>query len=122
MTIKIIKPVDTGFNYAKTIFQVKGNENEFYMYIQDKYNMPRGKVVVKKGKVIDLDMPFKNDIKKIFKYWPYLFDSNNIDQKSAKGVQIKYLNRTEVAGRKLPSELKITTNEMVLNIKINYGN
>ncbi len=118
MTIRVITPTDFRFKHINSIFQVNGNKNEFYMYFLDEYNLPRGKVVVKNGKLIEEDIPFKNNIKKMCKYWPYLFGGG----KSTRGIKFEYLNWKEVSGSKLPDELKITIQEISLNIKINYGN
>jgi hypothetical protein len=122
MVIRVIKPADADIDYVRSMFLVKGKQKEFYIYFQDKYNMPRGKVIVEKGRVVEADIPFKKDAEKIFKYWTYLFNSKDIIQISAKGVRIKYLSRTEVSGSNLPNELEISTSDIILNIKINYGN
>lgn len=122
MFISVIEPADFKIPYLKGIFQVKGTEDEFYVFFQDEHYLPSGRLTVIKGEITEEGTPFDTRIKKTFKYWPYLFYTGEKDLISSTNLRIQYLNRTKVGNNYLPSELEISIPELKLNIKIKYGN
>ncbi|MBN2408052.1 MAG: hypothetical protein JXJ19_10200 [Elusimicrobia bacterium] len=117
MDISISGPADIRYPHMRGIFKVESDPGRFYLYLQDDYDLPGGKIIAEKGKVLEITVPMQKRFGKIFRYWPYLFAS----PEDAPAKWIEYLEWTEIDGKKLPAKLKIDSEEIMATISIYYG-
>lgn len=123
MEIKVLEPGDSAFNNMTAIFKVDGRNDSFYTYLNDQWNIPRGKITVKKGKVFKEGIVLEPFIKKALKYWPFIFGQGVRGQKKHKvgDVFIEYSNWVKISQGEFPSDVWVSAPEFSLRLKINYG-
>lgn len=120
MTIEIKSR--SGSDRIKGIFKVNGPEDKFHMYLLDADDIPRGRIVVRKGIIVKEESSIKGRAARIYRYWAYLFDSSGTDRMDVSGIRINYKKRVVVQGRRLPSQVEVITSGLTFYIKIDYKN